>query len=200
MTRVNASGIGKLYQSYGDWCPPPATQGGGQGPKPPTSFTSGISLLVDLQRMVELATALGKSADAAMYASFRASLANDFNTAWLQHNGAYGSANGDGLQTANSAALAIGGVVPAGVLANVSAALEVDVATTHNGHWSTGIIGMRFLHAALTASGQSTLALDTLLQVEYPSYGYWFNDPLEPATTLNELPDGSSEGPGMNSR
>jgi len=90
--------------------------------------------------------------------------------------------------------------VPAAALANVSSVLAADVATTHGGHWSTGIFGMRFLHAALTAVGQSTLALDTLLTTDYPGFGYWFTDPLEPATTLNELPDGSSEGPGMNSR
>jgi alpha-L-rhamnosidase len=149
--------------------------------------------------MVELATALGHTADAAMYASFRAALSDNFNAAWLNSNGAYGMADGAGLQTASGAALAIG-VVPAAAHANVSAALVADVATTHNGHWSTGIFGMRFLHAALTAIGQSTLALDTLLTVDYPGFGYWFTDPLEPATTLNELPDGSSEGPGMNSR
>ena len=125
------------------------------------------------------------------------------------------------------------------------------MAVTHSAHWSTGIIGRRFLHTALTRAGQSNLALDTLLQTDYPSFGWWrvlsarsaharvherthtparlltpparslarplsalslrvspshssspsrFNHPDEPATTMNELPDMSAEGPGMNSR
>ena len=90
--------------------------------------------------------------------------------------------------------------MPPAARANVSAALVNDVSSTHSGHWSTGIIGMRYLHAALTSEGASSLALDSLLTVDYPSFGYWFADPLEPATTLNELPDGAAEGPGMNSR
>lgn len=192
MTRVNNTGIGKLYQSYGDWCPP--------GPKPPDHYTSGVAFLVDLQRMVELATALGKPADASAYASLRASLIAEFNAAWLGNGGIYGNQNKDGLQTANAAALGIG-AVGAGDAAAVAAALTADVVTGHGSHWSVGIIGMRFLHAALTDIGAANVALDTLLQTSYPSYGYWFSGADETAaTTLWELPDAPSEGPGMNSR
>ena len=50
------------------------------------------------------------------------------------------------------------------------------------------------------AGGFGPLAVDTLLRTAYPSFGYTFNNDNEPATTLWELPDGDSEGPGMNSR
>ena len=152
----------------GDWCPPPATLGGGQGPKPPTHYTSGVAFLVDLQRMVELATALGKTDDAAGYAAYREWVVDGFNAAWLQKNGTFGNANGDGLQTSNSAALFIGAADAAQVTADAQAALASDVSAVHASHWSTGIIGMRFLHAALVQGGFANLALDTLLQVDYP--------------------------------
>ena len=225
--KTNSSGPGRIYQSYGeyyyntqtrrppdltltpilsplthtgDWCPPPAALGGGQGPKPPDSFTSGIAFIVDLQRMVELATALGKPADAAQYAAYTSWLTDGFNAAVLKSNGTYGHENGDGLQTSNACALAVGAAAAAGAEAATHATLATDVAVTHASHWSTGIIGMRFLHAALVQGGQADLALSTLLQTDYPSFGWWFNHPDEPATTMNELPDMAAEGPGMNSR
>lgn len=191
--QVNKTGIVNTYQSYGDWCPPPPQLNGGQGPKPPHSYTSAVAFLVDLQRMVEIATALGYTADAAQYAAYRASLISQFNAGFLNAaTGIYGNQNGDGLQTANAAAIGINAVQVAGpnVLSAVAAALTHDISVTHTDatgpHWVTGIIGMRFLHPALTAIGQGKLALDTLLQTSYPSYGWEFNHPDEPATTLWE--------------
>jgi len=189
-TKVAEAGIGKLYQSYGDWCPP--------GPMPPRSYTSGVAMLVDVQRMVELATALGKAADAAAYAAYRAGLVADFNAAWAHANGAYGDAGGAALQTSNAAALALAGVVPPAARANVTAALVADV--TARGHFSTGIIGMRYLHHALVDAGAGDAALATIWAPTYPSFSYMFDHPDEPATTLWELLDAPSEGPGMDSR
>jgi alpha-L-rhamnosidase len=183
-------GIGALYQSYGDWCPP--------GPMPPKSYTSGVALLVDVQRMVELATALGKAADASALAAYRASLVADFNAAWLKPGGRYGAANGDALQTANSAALVLGGVVPPAAVKNVTAALVADVVA--RGHFSTGIIGMRYLHRALVAAGAGDAALATVWAPDYPSFSFEFNHPDEPATTLWELLDGPTQGPGALTR
>jgi hypothetical protein len=199
-SKCNATGIKALYQCYGDWCPPPEQLGGGQGPKPPGSYTSGVAFLIDLQRMIELATALGKNNDATMYKSYRDAQLADFNAAWLLAGGIYGNSNGDGLQTANAAALYLGAADVAGVSSQVQGALVNDIVNTHGNHWFTGIIGMRFLHNVLTAYGSPNVAIDTLLQPDYPSFAWWFNHPDEPATTMNELPDMSAEGPGMNSR
>ena len=149
--------------------------------------------------MIELATALGKGADAAAYAATRAALVADFNAAWLAPaTGKYSP--GDGLQTANAAALALNLPPSAAAAAAVRAALAAEV-LAKDSHWSTGIIGMRFLHTALTEAGNGSLAVDTLLQTSYPSFGYMFSGVDEtPATSLWELPDAPSQGPGMNSR
>jgi len=194
-SQINGSTIAKLWQYYGDWCPPYAM--------PPKGYTSAISALNDLQRMIEIATALGKTADAAMYTSYRNGLIADFNQAFLNAtSGIYGSQDGGGLQTANAAAIYIGAAAAAGTNAanQVANALVNDVINTHNSHFSTGIIGMRFLHAALTAVGAGKSAVDTLLQTTWPAIGAEVMDPYEPATALWELLDGSSQGPGMNSR
>jgi hypothetical protein len=149
--------------------------------------------------MVELAAALGKGSDAASYAATRAALVADFNAAWLAPaTGKYSP--GDGLQTANAAALALSAPPSAPATAAVRAALAAEV-LAKDSHWSTGIIGMRHLHTALTEAGNGSLAVDTLLQTTYPSFGYWFSGVDEtPATTMWELPDAPSQGPGMNSR
>ena len=164
---------------------------------PPKHYTSGVAFLQDLQRMVELATALGESADAAAFAAQRAGLVAQFNAGWLQAGGVYGGQ--DGLQTANAAALFLN-FTPSASVPAVRAALAADV-LAHDSHWSTGIIGMRYLHSALTEAGHGEMAVDTLLQTTYPSYGYMFSGVDEtPATTLWELPDAPHTGPGMNSR
>ena len=36
-------GVGQMHTPYGDWCPPPAKMGGGQGPKPSKPVTSAFS-------------------------------------------------------------------------------------------------------------------------------------------------------------
>jgi alpha-L-rhamnosidase len=189
---TNSSGVAHIEQSYGDWCPP--------GPMPPKSYTSGVSFIVDMHRIIEIATALGKTQDAATYSNYLNNfLVPGFNAAWLNATlGTYGFTNGDGLQTANAAAIFIGAAKAAGptALTNVGAALVKDVVDTHASHFSTGIIGMRYLHASLVQVGAGDAALDTLLQVDYPSYGFEMYHPLEPATTLWELLDGPTEGPG----
>lgn len=38
-----SKGLGQMHTPYGDWCPPPATMGGGQGVKPSPSLTSAYS-------------------------------------------------------------------------------------------------------------------------------------------------------------
>ena len=145
--------------------------------------------------MIELATALGKGSDAAAYTALRTRLVADFNSAWLDATGRYG--NGDGLQTANAAALFLN--LPSAASTGLVRATLAGEVLAKNSHWSTGIIGMRFLHAALTSAGNGSLAIDTLLQTDYPSFGYWFSGKDETAaTTMWELPDAPAQGPGMN--
>lgn len=77
------------------------------------------------------------------------------------------------------------------------AAYLVDDIAKHNGHLAVGIIGMKHLMRALTATGNSDIAVNISLQTDYPSFGFTFNHEYEPATTLWELWNGPTEGPGM---
>jgi hypothetical protein len=194
-----SSGIANLFGHYGDWVPPPNAPGGSGGAD--MHLTSGIAFLTDLQRMIELATALGKEDDVANYTSYRAKMVAQFNAAWLNaETGGYGATQSQ-LQSSTGPALMVGAAAAAGpaVVASAGAALVADLAA-RQGHFACGILGMRHLHVALTAAGAGEAALDSLLGSDYPSYGYMFNNELEPATTLWELMDGPAEGPSMNSR
>ena len=138
------------------------------------------------------------SPDAAYLQALQKTLAGQFFAAW-GHGGAYfGSSPTDGAQTAQAHALGVG-AVPAANVPAVAAYLLADIAA-HRGALSVGIIGMKHLARALTATGNSYTAVNISLQTDYPSFGYAFNHPDEPATTLWELWNGPSEGPGMNSR
>jgi hypothetical protein len=150
--------------------------------------------------MVELATALGRDADAANYTAYRAALVGQFNAAWLSNAtaGAFGLTQGQ-LQSSTGAAIMVGAAAAAGVEAAAGAALAADLARL-GGHINSGILGLRSLHQALTATGSGAAAVDSLLGTSYPSYGYMFTNTLEPSTTLWELMDAPAEGPTMNSR
>jgi alpha-L-rhamnosidase len=113
-------------------------------------------------------------------------------------DGYYGSSPTDGAQTAQAQAIGAG-VVPASNVSAVAAYLVADIAK-HGGRTSVGIIGQKYIGRALTATGNGDVAISMMLQTDYPSFGWTFQHPDEPATTLWELWNAPSEGPGMNSR
>ena len=177
------------------------TPGGGQGPKPPSPLISSQAYITDVARVAEIAGALGYAADAAAFSALHARLLAEYNTAFLNANGVYGHANGDGLQSAHAASLAIGAAGSSGPAYQSAVDLFArDISITHAGAWMVGISGNKFFHSTLTAGGYGDLAVDTILRQAYPGFWYMFNNENEPATTLWELPDGDAEGPGMNSR
>jgi len=59
-------------------------------------------------------------------------------------------------------------------------ALAADV-RARGDHLSTGIMGTRFLFAALTATGHVDDAVSVLTQTTYPSFGYWLEELKWPA-------------------
>ncbi len=159
------------FHTWGDWCPPPAQLGGGQGPKPLPAFTAGVSFLDDLSHILEMGEALNAPEVPALQA-LRARLVAEFNALWA-HAGYYGSSPTDGAQTAQAAALSVG-VVPPGAVPAVADYLVKDIAA-HGGHLSVGIIGQKYLTRALTATGNAWLAANISLQTDYPSFGWTFN-------------------------
>ena len=195
---MGGGNIEKIFSTWGDWCPPnPTGPGVDQGPKPEPSFSAGGTFLGDLNNIIEMSIALN-TPDTARLQDLWQTLASQFNAAW-SHNGAYyGSSPTDGAQTAQAHALGVG-VVPDANRAAIASYLVSDIAN-HGGHLSVGIIGMKHLMRALTATGNAYIAINISLQTDYPSFGFAFNHEYEPATTLWELWNSPTEGPGMNSR
>ena len=199
-TQVSAmqGDIASITAGLGDWCPPGAQPEDDQGPKPDSHFTAGATFLVDLAHVIEMSVALNTS-DTPRLRALWGTLAAQFTAAWAHDGGAWwGSSPTDGAQCAQAQAIGAG-VVPAANLTAVSAYLVADIAK-HSGRTSVGIIGQKYLGRALTATGQGDTAISMMLQTEYPSFGWAFNHPDEPATTLWELWNAPSEGPSMNSR
>lgn len=193
---MGKGGIAHIPAGLGDWCPPGAAPGQDQGPKPDSEFSGGATFLVDLQHVIEMGVALS-SPDVPRLQTLWGTLAAQFNAAWA-HNGWYGSSPTDGAQCAQAQAIAAG-VVPPANLSTIAAYLVADIAA-HDTHLSVGIIGEKYLTRALTATNNSDVAIDIMLQTTYPSFGWQFAHPDEPSTTLWELWNAPSEGPGMNSR
>ena len=190
--------IAKITAGLGDWCPPGESPGDDQGPKPDSHFSAGATFLVDLAHVIEMSTALNASDTPRLQAIWH-TLAQQFTAAWAHEGGGWwGSSPTDGAQCAQAQAIGAG-VVPASNLSAVAAYLVADIAK-HGGKTSVGIIGQKYLGRALTATGNGDTAISMMLQTDYPSFGWQFNHPDEPSTTLWELWNAPTEGPGMNSR
>ena len=80
-------------------------------------------------------------------------------------------------------ALTLPNVVPNNVRKIVLEHLVSDIIQKGT-HASTGIIGTAHLCPLLSDNGYHDLALELVMSITYPSYGYMFNNPYENATTL----------------
>jgi len=188
------SGLGKMHTPYGDWCPPPAKMGGGQGPKPPSAYTSAFSYLDMVDKMGTMATAIGNNTLSATLAELKGQLWKDFNASFPPDS--TGSFESD-RHTSLVLALQLG------TCPDVAATRAALVASLKKSgmHYNTGIIGFKFLFDQLYAAGEEDMASTVLSQLDYPSIGYYFANAEEKASTnLWELPDAPREGTGMNSR
>ena len=106
----------------------------------------------------------------------------------------------DGCKTQTGLVLALS-LDLAGATTTQTQSLLIHDITAHQNHYTTGIIGAKFLYDELKRAGKEDLSLTLLENVDYPSIGYYFANTLEAATTnLWELPDAPFEGTGMNSR
>jgi alpha-L-rhamnosidase len=150
---------------------------------------------MDALHFAELAGALGKTADQQKYMALFTSIGKQFHAAFYNSTmGGYA----DNSQTANSLALAIK-AVPSNLQSTVVNSLVSSI-KQHNYHFTTGILGARYLFPVLSEQGLHSVALQIATQTTYPSFGFMFNNPYENATTLWEILDAPYEGPGMNSR
>jgi len=186
---VARTGIAKMYYHYGDWVPPPPSRATN------ASLVSAATYAVDVRHLAELAGYLNNTADEMKYKALYAQIGQEFHRAFYNPSL---SGYAEGYQTSNVLALTIG-AVPNELKDTVTKSLLNDIAA-HNDHLTTGIIGTRYLFEVLTSIGRHDLALKIATQTTYPSYGYMFNNPHENATTLWEIWNAPTDGPGMNSR
>jgi len=150
----------------------------------------------DVMTLSKMYSLVNQTDKARQYQAFYSTLATEFNTAFYT-NDTIGYA--DGYQTANALALALPGVVPQAKVASVVAALVNDI-KAHDTTITVGIVGAAQLWPVLSNNGQHDLALILAQSIKYPSHGYMSFNNVENATTLWELWDSPSEGPGMDSR
>jgi alpha-L-rhamnosidase len=120
----------------------------------------------------------------------------EYHEAFYNHtSGVYMS----GLQTEQGLSLYLD-VVPDSIRSSVLSYLINDIAVTNGGHTTSGIIGIKYVMEALSILDRADVALDLALQTTYPSWGYMIRSEYEPATTVWELWNSDTAGPGMNSR
>jgi alpha-L-rhamnosidase len=178
-----ANGLAKMHTPYGDWCPPPAKLGGGQGSKPTPPYTSAFAFLDMVQKMQVMASKAGNSSVATRLTTLATKLASEFNDAFFHSSN---SSYDNGIQTANVLALKLG------ISPNVSGTEAALLSSLQAAgmHYDTGIIGFKFIFDALKMAGFESAAETVLSQLDYPSIGFFFANKAEKASTnLWELPD-----------
>jgi len=174
-----------LYErdGYGDWIAVVPS------PKKPISAAY---YYYDCVLLSKMARAIGRDADADKYADLAHRIKNAFNDKYLntetnQYVGA--------TQTANLLPLFFG-LVPLHRVDAVARNVVRDI--VHHGlHLTTGFLGTGCINPVLTNTGHHDVAWGLAAQATYPSWGYMVK---KGATTIWELWNSDTAGPGMNSR
>jgi len=176
---------GYLYEQegYGDWI---AVEKSPSRPIGSAYFYYSTSLLA---RMAEI---IGKHDDAQKYRQLAEKIAAAYNRKYLdkrkmEYKG--------GTQTLNLLPVAFG-ITPERDRAAVIKSVVIDV-LKHNTHLTTGFLGTAYILPMLSEYGHHDLAYQLASQKTYPSWGYMVE---KGATTVWELWNSDTEGPGMNSR
>lgn len=182
--------------NYGDWCMPPERSDliHSEDPARKTDgkLISTAMYYSMLTMMGQLAMQLGAEADMLDFDRRQQKLKEAYNRHFYHpESGSYSN----NTVTANILSLEFG-LVPDGeeekVLQNI-----VDVTKNkYNSHISCGVIGMQHLMTCLTRLGHLDLAMQIILQKDYPSFGYMIEND---ATTIWELWNGNTADPAMNS-
>ena len=187
-----AAGLSKMHTSYGDWCPPPRTIGGGQGTQP-VRPSSAASLINAVQQTAAMAHAAGNTSSSTSYGTLAKRLVSEYNAAFYKGHGMYDT----GTQTALALNLDIGA---ASADINATRATLLKAIAANETHATVGIIGSCRLYQMLDAARAHDTAL-SILTDRLPVVWLRVCNTLEKTTTnLWELPDAVAEGTGMNSR
>ncbi|MCL5019152.1 MAG: glycoside hydrolase family 78 protein, partial [Patescibacteria group bacterium] len=154
-----------ISKGYGDWCSP----GSVASKETPVALTSTAYFYYDAKVMEQTAKILNKDKDVEIYHLLSQQIKTAFNKHFFHYDSKeYGSQTGDCL------ALYLG-LVPENYNADVARSLVRDVEEKHNRHFSTGIMGSRYLYWALSQYGYGELSRQILNQQTYPSIGHLFS-------------------------
>ena len=190
-----APNISRMHTSYGDWVPPPHTEGKqSTAVKPDYAYTTVFSYIMMTDMIGQMAVAVHNTSVAATMQSEVTRLRAAFVAAYYK-NGVFDK----NIQTDSSLAIAAG-VAQSGENGTTADQLLARVVSEGH-HFSTGIIGFKFLFDGLHNAGHASDALTILEGTTYPSLGYMLTNSMERTTeNLWEVIDAPLEGPGMNSR
>lgn len=151
---------GIVSYGLGDWCPP----GTVHPQETPVALTSTAYYYYDVRLLSRIAAIIGHSEDAAKYTTLADSIKTAFQQRFYQ-----AKQHSFGSQTANAFALFLD-LVPDGNEQATADTLARDIIEKHNGHFSTGIIGLKCLFGELCRYGYEDLAVETLCRPDYPGF------------------------------
>jgi alpha-L-rhamnosidase len=171
-----------LGNNYADWLAPDQNT-------PKTLIATAYWALI-AREMVEMATALHRTADVDKYQQQYDRIADAYRTAFVKEDGSVAG----NTQTAYLATIFTGIAQPS-LRANMIARLVKDI-EAHDNHLTTGFLGTPFLMFVLDENDHSDLAFRLLLSDTYPSWGYMVK---KGATTWWERWNGDTGDPAMNS-
>ncbi len=155
--RVGKDGKVLKWFNLGDWVAP--------GNLPPDEMVHTFYLWRCADLTAQAAKALGKTTDAATYATLAEKTRLAFQKKFYNETaGTYGKAGG------NIFALKMG--LPAHQNERVVQSLKADI-KANNGHLDTGIFGTQFFFEVLSENGMHDLAYEAMNKREEPGYGHW---------------------------
>lgn len=197
------------YCRSGDWCPPikecyaadiseapldsagALTNIGAFPANTPGALTSTGYYYYSTLILFRIADILGKAEETKKYSKLAGCIKEAFNNRFLNKNtNQYAS----GSQCCNAFSLFLG-LVPEENKKAVLKNLIEDIMVFHKGHFTTGILGTKYLMEVLTNHGRGDIAYTLVTQTTYPSWGYMIS---KDATTIWERWEYMT-GRGMNS-
>ncbi len=181
ITRMSASGNTWPNADLGDYIAPMGNpnMGNSADASEGGAISNTVYAYMALGSMERMANALGKTADAARFASYREAVKTAFNNKFYVENGGYydtGVWNPSGnrtryRQTSQLLPLAAG-LVPEERIQPVLTSLVNDI-IAKNYHLDTGFVGGKEILPVLTKYGYADIAYKILNQTTYPSWGYF---------------------------
>ena len=134
----------------------------------PAALTSTAYYYFDTLILARAAKVLGKDEDARRYFELAANIKEAFNREFLDPQT---SDYATGSQTSNAVALHLG-LVPEQQIDAVVKNLVDDIVNEHNGHLSTGIVGINALEQSLPLYGRADVMYGIATKTTFPSWGH----------------------------